>query len=90
MKSDFFCLCLGQASGAISDEERRKIVDAAAGETAVGGEQAQQGTRFFEKQSPLKTGQPEDATRGLADRMCLDPATFYARIAKISDAIEED
>jgi hypothetical protein len=73
--------------GALSMVEWRKIIDAAAKEIAVGGEE---GTRFFEKQPPLMTGRPEDAARGLGDRMCLDHAAFFARMAKISDAIEDE
>ncbi len=73
-------------SGALSDAERELIVAAARAETAVGG----QGTRFFEEMYELKTGRPEDAARGLDDRMRLNPAMFYARMANGADGIEEE
>ncbi len=46
--------------------------------------------RFFEEQYELKTGRPEDAARGLEDRMQVDRAVFYARMQKGADGIEEE
>ncbi len=55
-------------------------------EATVGAE----GTRFFEPAYELQTGLPEDAARGLQDRMRVDPAAFYTRLAKGVDGIEEE
>ena len=81
-------LTLG-GGGALSDAEKKQIVAAARTEAAVGA----QGTRLFEDQYELKTGQPQDAARGLEDRMCVDQshqAAFYSRVAKGVDGIEEE
>ncbi len=48
-----------------------------------------QRTRFFEEPYELKTGKPEDAARGLMDRMQTDDVLF-ALIAKGDDAIEAE
>jgi hypothetical protein len=85
-------MCAGQrglmfdGDGALSDAEREQIVAAARTERAVDS----QGTRFFENMYELKTGKPEDAARGLKDRMRVDQAALYARMAKGTDGIEEE
>jgi hypothetical protein len=61
----------------------------AAARTETGVSSAQ-GTRFFEDPYELKTGRPEDAARGLEDRMRADRARLNARIAKGDDGIEEE
>ena len=76
----------GAGGSALTDEERRQIVAAARTEAAVGA----QGTRFFEDPYELKTGRPQDAARGLEDRMRVDPATLLARVAKDLDGMEEE
>jgi hypothetical protein len=59
---------------------------AARTEKAVGA----QGTPFFEEQYELKTGKPQDASRGLEDRMRKDKAALEAHIGKGSKGIEEE
>jgi hypothetical protein len=76
---------VGSCGSALSDEERAQIVEATRTETAVGA----RGTRFFEEPYELKTGKPEEAARGLEDRMRKDKASLYARITN-ADGIEQE
>ena len=78
-------LSLG-AGGALTDAERELILVAARTEGAVGAE----GTRFFEDAYELQTGRPEDAARGLEDRMRVDAAALYARITRGAEGIVEE
>jgi hypothetical protein len=78
---------IGGSSGcALSDEDRKQIMDAARTERAVG----LQGARFFEDSYELKTGRPKDAARGLEDRMRADLSALYAIIDKGIDGIVEE
>ena len=59
---------------------------AARTEKAVGA----QGTRFFEEPYELKTGKPQDAAKGLEDRMKKDKAELYVLVAKGAKGITEE
>ena len=80
-------MCQAGGGGALTDAERRAIVAAVGTEMAVGGVQ---GTRFCGAMEDLKTGRPADAARGLGDRMRVDQAALYARMARGVDGIEEE
>ena len=75
---------MGGGGPALSDVEKAHIVAAARAESGVGV-----GSRFFEDPYELKTGRPELAARGLADRMQTD-ASLFASLAKGSDGFEDE
>ena len=74
------------SGGALSDDERMRMADAARAGRPVG----QSTTRFFEAPYELKTGRPGDSVKGLEDRMCVDRARYYDRISRGVDGIEEE
>ncbi len=75
------------SGGALSDAEREQIMIAVRTEVAV----CAQWSRLFEGVLyDLKTGEAKLAARGMDDRMCVDQAVFYARVAKGVDGIKEE
>jgi hypothetical protein len=76
----------GQGERALTDEERAALVAAARTVTAVEGFES----RFFEDPYELKIGRPEDAARGLEDRMQANKAKLYAQLLKGPKGFEEE
>jgi hypothetical protein len=76
----------GVVGGALTVVEREQIVAA----VRTGKTGGALGMRFFEEPYELKTGEPEDAAWGLVDRMRVNRAEFYRRLAKGVDGIEEE
>jgi hypothetical protein len=84
-------LCTRAWQTALTDKERAEIVAAARTVAAVDAQPSHAlKSRFFEDPYELKMGRPEDAARGLEDRMQANQAELFTRLLKGPEGFEEE